>query len=227
MLSMKRLCAPALAILLAASGSALAQQPHVKQGQVPSAAQNQQLADAVAQELRASGVLKNYRIDVTALNGQIELHGKVADVGQRDEAVRLARGVPGVNNVSSKVAMASTGGIQQTQFTAQDTLPQPRKVELPGEPVPSFRATIPQHMSQQNAPPLPPHAWPTYAPYNNYSRVAYPESYPYNAFPFIGPVYPFPKVPLGWRCVKLEWDDGHWWFSSHAQKRDWWTLRYW
>jgi hypothetical protein len=34
-------------------------------------------------------------------------------------------------------------------------------------------------------------------------------------------------VPLGWRCVKLEWDDGHWWYSSHAQKRDWWHLRYW
>ena len=59
-------------------------------------------------------------------------------------------------------------------------------------------------------PRLPPYAWPTYAPYNNYSRVAYPTAYPYNAFPFIGPYYPFPKVPLGWRKVQLEWEDGHW-----------------
>ena len=60
-------------------------------------------------------------------------------------------------------------------------------------------------------PRLPPYAWPTYAPYNNFARVGYPQSYPYNAFPYIGPFYPFPKVPLGWRKVSLEWDDG-WWF---------------
>jgi hypothetical protein len=230
MLSMKRLTLPALAILLAARGPALAQQAHLTPPAVsrPGAqAINQQLADAVAQELRASGVLKSYRIDVTVLSGQVELTGMVGDEGQRDEAMRLARGVPGVADVKSKLAMTNPGTVQQTQLMAQETLPTPRKSELPGEPVPSFRATIPQHRSQQMAPPLPPYAWPTYAPYNNYSRVAYPEFYPYNAFPFIGPVHPFPKVPLGWRCVKLEWDDGHWWYSSHAQKRDWWHLRYW
>ena len=73
---------------------------------------------------------------------------------------------------------------------------------------------------------MPPYAWPTYAPYNNFSRVAYPLSYPYNAFPYIGPFYPFPKVPLGWRSVKLEWDDGYWWFTKHNNKYDWWRLRF-
>jgi hypothetical protein len=73
---------------------------------------------------------------------------------------------------------------------------------------------------------MPPYAWPTYAPYNNYSRVAYPEAYPMNAWPFIGPIHPFPKVPLGWRSVKLEWDDGYWWFSRTATKHDWWRLRF-
>ena len=76
-------------------------------------------------------------------------------------------------------------------------------------------------------PKMPPYAWPTYAPYNNYSRVAYPQAYPYEAFPFIGPLYPFPKVPLGWRSVKLEWDDGFWWYSKVACKYDWWRLRFW
>ena len=28
---------------------------------------------------------------------------------------------------------------------------------------------------------------------------------------YIGPFYPYPQVPLGWRKVTLEWDDG-WWF---------------
>lgn len=78
-----------------------------------------------------------------------------------------------------------------------------------------------------NPPTMPPYAWPTYAPYNNYSRVAYPNEYPYAAFPYIGPMYPFPKVPLGYRAIKLEWEDGHWWYGRTATKRDYWTVRYW
>src|SRR5262249_11919533 len=78
-----------------------------------------------------------------------------------------------------------------------------------------------------NPPGLPTYAWPTYAPYNNYSRVAYPNEYPYSAFPFIGPFYPFPKVPLGYGAIKLEWEDGHWWYGRTAVRRDWWTVRYW
>jgi hypothetical protein len=78
-----------------------------------------------------------------------------------------------------------------------------------------------------NPPRMPPYAWPTYAPYNNYSRVAYPTLYPYQSWPFIGPVYPYPKIPLGWRKVKLEWQDGKWWYSTNSNSHDWWRLRYW
>ena len=78
-----------------------------------------------------------------------------------------------------------------------------------------------------NPPQMPPYAWPTFAPYNNYSRVAYPTCYPGDAFPFIGPMYPFPKVPLGWRSVKLQWQDGHWWYGKTATAHDWWRIRYW
>jgi hypothetical protein len=81
--------------------------------------------------------------------------------------------------------------------------------------------------NEMGTPPLPGYAWPTYAPYNNYSRVAYPEAYPACAWPFIGPFYPFPRVPPGWRSVKLEWQDGHWWFSKVGTKYDWWRVRYW
>jgi hypothetical protein len=78
-----------------------------------------------------------------------------------------------------------------------------------------------------SGPNLPPHAWPTYAPYNNMSRVAYPGSYPYQAFPYIGPFYPFPKVPLGWRKVVLEWDDGHWYLGRLRGPHDQWRVRFW
>ena len=73
---------------------------------------------------------------------------------------------------------------------------------------------------------MPPYAWPTYAPYNNYSRVAYPEQVPYEAWPFIGPMYPFPKVPLGWRSIQLTWRDGYWWYGKYATGHDWWRIRY-
>ena len=76
-------------------------------------------------------------------------------------------------------------------------------------------------------PPMPPYAWPSYAPYNNYSRVAAPSMYPYQSWPFIGPPYPFPKVPLGWRSVNLRWIDGHWWYGRTATGHDWWRVRYW
>lgn len=81
--------------------------------------------------------------------------------------------------------------------------------------------------SEGSAPPLPPYAWPTYAPHNNVSRVGYPTAYPYNAFPFIGPFYPFPKVPLGWRKVLLEWEDGHWWIGKTQSPQDYWRVRFW
>jgi hypothetical protein len=75
-------------------------------------------------------------------------------------------------------------------------------------------------------PPLPPYAWPTFAPYNNYSRVAYPLAYPYEQWPFIGPMYPFPRVPLGWRSISLTWEDGYWWYHRNPTGHDWWRIRY-
>jgi hypothetical protein len=75
-------------------------------------------------------------------------------------------------------------------------------------------------------PPMPGHAWPTYAPYPNMSRVAYPSAYPHNAFPFIGPFYPFPKVPLGWRSATLSWEDGHWWLGRRQTPQDYWRVKF-
>ncbi len=94
------------------------------------------------------------------------------------------------------------------------------------EPIP-ISPTMQGYGAGMMPPPLPPYAWPTYAPYNNFSRVAYPTAYPAEAFPFIGPFHPFPKVPPGWRSVKLEWDDGYWWFSKTANKHNWWKARFW
>ncbi|MCA9241135.1 MAG: BON domain-containing protein, partial [Planctomycetales bacterium] len=58
---------------------------------------------------------------------------------------------------------------------------------------------------------MPGYAWPSYAAHPNYAAVTYPKQYSPTAWPYIGPFYPYPQVPLGWRNVTLEWDDG-WWF---------------
>ncbi len=212
---------------------------------------NQKMADAIALALRQSGHLKNYQIDISFQEKTALLSGNVSDQMQKDEALRIVQGIPGVERVIDRLEMREA--IKRVQAEAprnpEPALPvlpppmaepqgngQPAPVPNPGpalggtnpppEPQPIFSAP-PPNQAELGPPRMPPYAWPTYAPHNNYSRVAYPLSYPYNAWPYIGPFYPFPKVPPGWRNVKLEWDDGHWWFSRHATKYDWWRLRFW
>ena len=62
---------------------------------------------------------------------------------------------------------------------------------------------------------LPGYAWPAYAASPNYGAVSYPKQYSPSAWPYIGPFYPYPQVPLGWRKVALEWDDGWWYLDFH------------
>jgi len=90
---------------------------------------------------------------------------------------------------------------------------------MPGGPVPEYApvggAPAPAMYDQ---PYMPPYAWPSYAAYPNYAALTYPKQYSPTAWPYIGPFYPYPQVPLGWRKVTLEWDDG-WWFLDFADDR--------
>jgi hypothetical protein len=195
---------------------------------------NQQLATTIADHLRQSAQLHQYAIDVVFQDGTADLSGTVADQPQREEALRIVQGVPGVERVLDHLNLTGAPSIARVQAVAPggEQLPPPNHASPGGgsgvlaDPVPIFQAPTPGPYDM-NLPKMPPYAWPTYAPYNNYSRVAYPSAYPYQAWPFIGPCYPFPKVPLGWRSVKLQWEDGHWWFSKTATAHDWWRLRYW
>ena len=89
----------------------------------------------------------------------------------------------------------------------------------PGSPLPANipgvdAAAVPTRYDHAS---MPGYAWPSYASYPNYGALAYPQQYSASAWPYIGPFYPYPQVPLGWRKVTLEWDDGWWWldFQSH------------
>jgi hypothetical protein len=71
-------------------------------------------------------------------------------------------------------------------------------------------------------PNVPQNAWPSYAAYPNYAAVTYPTEYSASAWPYIGPFYPYPQVPLGWRQVQLEWDDGFWNLNFRPRTDRWW-----
>jgi hypothetical protein len=104
-----------------------------------------------------------------------------------------------------------------------------RTVQYMGGPVApgGVGAPVPMYMpgsgvgiapARYDHPTMPGYAWPSYAAYPNYAAVTYPKQYSPTAWPYIGPFYPYPQVPLGWRKVTLEWDDG-WWFLDFKDRR--------
>ena len=186
---------------------------------------NQQLADAVANRLRGSDAASGAQVNIVAQEGVVTLSGTVRDAAQKDRIVAEARGVAGVAILRDSLAPVSTGIVQIGQPPAPVApTPLPPQMGPVVEPAP---LGVPGAITpDMQAPPLPPYAWPTYAPHNNASRIGYPQAYPYNAFPFIGPYYPFPKVPLGWRKVTLEWDDGHWYLGRNSAPHDYWRVKF-
>jgi hypothetical protein len=88
-----------------------------------------------------------------------------------------------------------------------------------GQPQPMYMPPSGQGVSpaRYDHPQMPGYAWPSYASHPNYAGVSYPKQYSASAWPYIGPFYPYPQVPLGWRKVTLEWDDG-WWFLDFKDR---------
>lgn len=205
---------------------------------------NQTLADDVAYRLRSTGNASGAEISIVAQEGTVTLSGTAKDAAQKARILADAKSVSGVIVVRDTIR-AGTAGVVQVQDPPVGLAPiAPTPLGPSGLPLAagnpphghgSFNPIVEpaplghpgQAAPDLQAPHLPPYAWPTYAPYNNVSRVAYPEAYPYNAFPFIGPYYPFPKVPLGWRKVTLEWEDGHWYLGRTSAPHDYWRVKFW
>jgi len=273
-------------------------------------ADNQQMAEQIAQKLRTSGQLSAYKIGIKYQDGTVWVRGRVASQEQMYTALKLIMHTAGVERVVNELSIAPTpvkeneplsynplrsesvaGGQQTRQVglvkrlenalrsnfaeeTPQptplgqpvpvraDRLPDafvpeqaavspvaaeepqelPRKMTSPrqarpmgtaaptrvamnqfpsqgqmspnGGPLPMYTAAASRAAvapTRYDQPCLPNYAWPSYAAYPNYAAVTYPRQYSPTAWPYIGPFYPYPQVPLGWRKVTLEWDDG-WWF---------------
>jgi hypothetical protein len=246
----------AAAAALSLSSLTVAAEPH-KPAQVVVHA-DQQLADAIANKLAQAPGLSGYQVDVTCLNGAVELTGTVRNDEQRAEVMKVIRSTSGVKKITDKLTIRDDIQTVQAMQPVPSSLPSAvppaiingQGTVIQGGPISSGPISTgpvssgpvsggfgmdPTPMMvpptgglyDSNSPKMPPYAWPTYAPYNNYSRVGYPTEYPQNAFPFIGPFYPFPKVPLGYRAIKLEWEDGHWYYGRNGTLRDYWKVRYW
>ena len=198
---------------------------------------NQSTANAVASSLRSSRNLSGYRLEIEARNGVVTLAGSVATMEQKAEAVARVRSVAGVRAVNDRVTVADNG-VGRVQYESQVALGGRFGHRNGGGTVMNGSSTSgstgnapagatdgpmpegPAGMSgatQASMPGAPNYAWPSYAPYPNYSAVGYPTVYPWQAWPNIGPPHPYPEVPLDWRAVTLRWDDGIWWldFKKH------------
>ncbi|AGA26903.1 BON domain-containing protein [Singulisphaera acidiphila] len=216
------------------------------QGQALAQSPNQTTANAVAGALRASQALSGYRIEIETRDGIVTLSGKVATPAQKAEAVARVQGVPGVVAVSDQLRLAGDSRVQPVQYQPQVAMGGRHNRfgnvagagggEIiydggaggagaggfsngpinDGGPLPEGPAGAPG-ATQAAVPGQPNYAWPSYAPYPNYSAVGYPTVYPWQAWPNIGPPHPYPEVPLDWRAVTLRWDDGLWWldFKKH------------
>ena len=115
--------------------------------------------------------------------------------------------------------------LEPTNFAAPFNAPTVAPTTISTEAMPvaaggSNFSGMPMPMSAQvptagryDQPNVPNYAWPSYAAPNNYAEVAYPKLYCPQAAPYIGPFYPYPQVPMGWRKVTLEWHDGYWWLD--------------
>jgi len=141
--------------------------------------------------------------------------------GRRQGSRPLASAPPRTNQAGQRqrsarnnmpLPYAQTGrGIQPVGYAQQ--------AQFSGRPVPTGQVpgAVGQSVSYDN-PQVPGYAWPSYAASPNYAALTYPKQYSPSAWPYIGPFYPYPQVPLGWRKVTLEWDDG-WWFLDFKDQR--------
>ncbi|MFM8261954.1 MAG: BON domain-containing protein [Pirellula sp.] len=125
----------------------------------------------------------------------------------------VTAGVPGmaapaVTGAAPRPFAPSTvnGGAVGGPYTGNVMAPQ---APMPMQGGPSYGGGV----ARYDQPYMPSYAWPSYAAYPNYAAVTYPKQYSASAWPYIGPFYPYPQVPLGWRRVSLEWDDGLWYLD--------------
>ncbi len=249
-----------LGLVMAAATSGLATQASY------AAMSDETMAQLIANDLKESGRLKDYRVGVKYKDGVAWLMGTVTSRQQKQVAELIVGNCEGVVHVVSKLeidlpqnelaqsglrisnASYSSNGSRRAGPSARrtqvrDNMPVPYarmgqgiQAASYGQPAsyspggnfspgstmgPAAVGHVPAAMGQSvsyDNPQVPGYAWPSYAAAPNYAALTYPKQYSASAWPYIGPFYPYPQVPLGWRKVTLEWDDG-WWFLDFKDSK--------
>ena len=201
------------------------------------------LTDSIIEKLqqsKASGTLRGFDLDVSTVQGDVWLKGSVSNQAQKDLILDIARRTSGVSRVIDDVVVKGSSPIRQVSTGAPAPVPVGSSMPVAGRPTASPQAFAPSGLASHgqatyvgggpvpiqgaggeygagapryDQPNLPSYAWPSYAAHPNYAAVTYPKQYSPAAWPYIGPFYPYPQVPLGWRKVALEWDDGLWYLD--------------
>ncbi len=201
------------------------------------------IAEQIATELRDSGQLKDYSVGVKYRNGTVWLSGRVTSDQQIEAALGVLSNLEGIEQIVNNLSVSGSGlkqsAARRTSYTSGESAAAPAvatQMAADGaEAVPAGYhrlmgkhkymrpmamyggAAAPAQPPAYDQPHMPNYAWPSYAASPNYAALTYPKQYSATAFPFIGPFYPYPQVPLGWRKVSLEWDDG-WWFLDFKDR---------
>jgi hypothetical protein len=233
MIALKRI-STALGLLAVTSASAWAQGP------APS--RNQATADAVAAALSTTANQTGSRLAIETRKGLVTLTGTVANASIKADLVARTLRVTGVTAVNDRLQVGMENPVRVAQYqpnqiamghgggmmghgggmmgnggtVVDNSMGGPANAAN----APAYDGPIPEGTAggvPAASSNMPNYAWPSYAPYPNFSAVGYPTSYPWQAWPNIGPFYPYPEVPLDWRAVTLRWDDGIWWldFKKH------------
>ncbi len=231
LLGLKRI-STAFGLLALGTSIASAQAP------APVAGSNQATANAVATALKASPSLSAYRIEIETNRGLVTLSGAVGNASIKRDVVALVGKVAGVSGVVDQIVvkdskvrpaqyqMAMNGGhlghgggagfagnggmVEGGMVEGGAVSSAPMMMSPDGSPIPEGPSGPGTGAANLNPPN---YAWPSYAPTQNFSAVGYPTAYPWQAWPNIGPFYPYPEVPQDWRAVTLRWDDGIWWLD--------------
>lgn len=147
-----------------------------------------------------------------------------AQTSQPIAAPQLAAAPAPAPTAAARPAMRApvmpVGVAPSTSIPGRPGMASPAAYQQGGAPIPAYVPGVGGGVApaKYDQPHLPRHAWPAYAAYPNYGAVTYPKQYSPTAWPYIGPFYPYPQVPLGWRKVTLEWDDG-WWMLDFKARR--------
>jgi len=221
-----------------AAGASKRVQPVNFEGAAAPSGNNQAMAEQIAAALTAAN-LDGYDIEIRYQDGVAVLGGSVGTPMQRAAAERVVAQVPGVMSVQNQLRpMQGPAQAPAGPYGPMMAGPGPQGPVHPaafqgqrGPGMPAGPQMAPAGYAHggpggapamYNGPAMPDYAWPSYAQYPNSAAVTYPQQYSASAFPYIGPFYPYPQVPLGWRDATLRWDDGQWNLQFRQRTDKWW-----